>query len=81
MTAEDPVVEAAGERTNDRIDPRAASKRRSRMAVEQASFENQVRHMVPLQYQLEYLHLAGFEGIDVYWKQLEDVIFAGRRPT
>ena len=75
------MVAAAGERTNDRIGPRPASKRRSRTALEQASFENHVRHMVPLQYQLEYLHLAGFERIDVYWKQLEDVIYAGRRPT
>lgn len=79
VTAEDPVVEAAWELANDRNDPQAASKRHSRTALEQASFENHVRHMVPLERQLEYLRLAGFDGIDIYWKQLEDVIYAGRR--
>ena len=24
---------------------------------------------------------AGFEGVDVYWKQLENVIYGGRRPA
>jgi len=81
VTAADPVVEAAWERANDRSDPQAASKRLSRTALEQTSFEDHVRHMIPLPRQIEYLHLAGFEGIDVYWKQLEDVIYAGRRPT
>ena len=81
VTAADPVVEAAWVRANDRIEPQAALKRLSRTALEQASFEDHVRHMAPLARQLKYLHLAGFEGIDVYWKQLEDVIYAGRRPT
>jgi len=36
--------------------------------------------MIPLDQQLGYLRSAGFEGIDVYWKQLENVIYGGRRP-
>ena len=74
VTAADPVDEAAWGRTNDRIDPQAASKRDSRTAVEQANFENHVRRMVALARQLEYLHLACSEGIEAHWKQLEDVI-------
>jgi hypothetical protein len=36
--------------------------------------------MIPLTRQLGYLQAAGFEGIDVYWKRLEWVIYGGRRP-
>jgi len=39
-----------------------------------------VRYMIPLGRQLGYLRSAGFEGIDVYWKQLGNVIYGGRRP-
>src|SRR6478752_5133546 len=35
------------------------------------------RHHRP---QLEYLRAAGFEGVDVYWRHLENVIYGGRRP-
>ena len=31
--------------------------------------------------QIDYLRSAGFEGVDVYWKQLENVIYGGRRPV
>jgi hypothetical protein len=40
-----------------------------------------MRYIIPLGQQLEYLRSAGFEGIDVYWKQLENVIYGGRRPA
>jgi tRNA (cmo5U34)-methyltransferase len=77
----DPVAEAAWERVNDREKPEAAAKRLSRTPEEQARFENHIRHIAPLAPQLEYLRAAGFEGIDVYWKNLENVLFGGRRPA
>jgi hypothetical protein len=36
--------------------------------------------MSPLRPQLEFLHAAGFEGVDVYWKELDYAIYGGRRP-
>lgn len=80
VTAEDPVVEAAWQRTEDRLDPAAAAKRANRTPDEQLRYENHIRYMSPLAPQLAFLHEAGFEGIDVYWKQLDHVIYGGRRP-
>jgi tRNA (cmo5U34)-methyltransferase len=80
VTSEDPVVEETWQRTNDRIDPESAHKRLNRTPQEQARNENHVRHMIPLEKQLGYLASAGFNGIDVYWKQLENVIYGGCRP-
>lgn len=77
---DDPVVEAAWLRAGDRQDPEAAAKRRHRTPEEQARYENHVRYIIPLAPQLELLRAAGFEGIDVYWKQLDHVIYGGRRP-
>lgn len=37
--------------------------------------------MTPLASQLDFLRGVGFEGIDVYWKQLDFVIYGGRRPV
>ena len=80
VTAEDPVVEAAWQRTGDRQDPDAAAKRAKHSAEEQRRYENHVRYMIPLAPQLEFLRAAGFEAIDVYWKHLDHVIYGGRRP-
>ena len=80
VRAEDPVVEATWERVNDYNDPEAAHKRLHRTPAQQARWDNHVRYIIPLTRQLEYLRSAGFEGIDVYWKQLENVIYGGRRP-
>jgi tRNA (cmo5U34)-methyltransferase len=80
VTTPDPVVEAAWQRANDRQDPEAAAKRGSRTPDEQLRYENHVRYMLPLTPQLDFLAAAGFEGIDVYWKQLDYVIYGGRRP-
>ena len=66
---------------NDHDNPEAASKRLHRTPPEQASWDNHVRYIIPLGPQLEYLRSAGFEGVDVYWKQLENVIYGGRRPV
>ena len=77
----DLVVEATWERVNDHDDPEAAARRRNRTPLEQARWDNHVRYIAPLSPQLGYLRSAGFEGIDVYWKQMENVIFGGRRPA
>ena len=80
VTSEDPGVETAWQRANDREDPQAAAKRANRTAYEQLRYEDHVRYMRPLAPQVEYLRAAGFEAVDVYWKRLEYVIYGGRRP-
>ena len=80
VRAEDPLVEATWERVKDHEDPDAAARRQHRAPVDQARWDNHVRYIIPLGRQLDYLRSAGFEGIDVYWKQLENVIYGGRRP-
>jgi tRNA (cmo5U34)-methyltransferase len=80
VSAEDPVVAATWERVSDAGDPEAAARRRNRTPLEQARWDNHIRYIIPLGPQLEYLRSAGFEGVDVYWKQLEHVIYGGRRP-
>jgi SAM-dependent methyltransferase len=81
VTSPDPLVAATWQHTNDRDDPDAEHKRNNRTLLEQARFENHIRYMIPLDQQLAYFRAAGFEGVDVYWKHLENVIYAGRRPT
>nr|NMM33462.1 class I SAM-dependent methyltransferase [Phycicoccus sp.] len=81
VSSADPVVEATWERVNDRDDPEAAGKRLHRTPQEQHRFENHVRYVIPLDRQLDYLRSAGFQGVDVYWKHLENVIYGGRRPA
>jgi hypothetical protein len=80
VTTEDAVVEAAWLRAGDRRDPEAAAKRENRTPGEQSRHENHVRYMIPLAPQLDLLEEAGFEGVDVYWKQLDHVVYGGRRP-
>ena len=76
----DPVVEEAWLRAGDRRDPAAADKRHHRTAAEQFRYENHVRYMIPLDLQVGFLRAAGFEGVDVFWKELDFVIYGGRRP-
>jgi tRNA (cmo5U34)-methyltransferase len=77
----DAVVEEAWLRAGDRRDPSAAAKRAHRTPEEQFRYENHVRYMIPLEPQVAFLRAAGFEGVDVYWKELDYVIYGGRRPT
>lgn len=79
VLAEDPVVEATWQRVNDRRDPAAAHKRANRTPEEHARFENHVRHIMPLAAQVDFLRTAGFEAVDVYWKELDYVIYGGRK--
>ncbi|HUX70981.1 MAG TPA: class I SAM-dependent methyltransferase [Cellulomonadaceae bacterium] len=81
VSATDPIVAATWGRTADRRDPEAAAKRLHRTPEERARHENHLRHVIPLSQQLEYLAAAGFAGIDVYWKHLDDVIYGGQRPS
>ncbi len=76
----DPVVAEAWLRAGDRRDPEAARKREHRTPQEQLRYENHVRYMIPLRPQLGFLREAGFEGVDVYWKELDYVIYGGRKP-
>jgi tRNA (cmo5U34)-methyltransferase len=80
VSADDPAVEEAWQRVQDRRDPEAAAKRANRTPEEQVRWENHIRHIVPLDPQLGFLRSAGFEAVDVYWKELDHVIFGGRRP-
>jgi tRNA (cmo5U34)-methyltransferase len=80
IATDDPVVDAAWRRAGDRLDPGAAAERQHLSPDEQRRHENHVRYMIPLAPQLELLRAAGFEGIDVYWKQLDFVIYGGCRP-
>ena len=81
VSSPDPVVEATWERVNDRDDPEAAGKRLHRTPQEQSRYENHVRYVIPLDQQMDYLRSAGFQGVDAYWKHLENVIYGGCRPT
>ncbi len=81
VTTVDPVVQAAWHRVEDRRDSSAAGKRDQRSPEEQLRWENHTRYMVPLDPQVAYLREAGFEGVDVYWKDLDYAIYGGRRPT
>ena len=76
----DPLVEAAWLRAGDRRDPEAAAKRLHRTPEEQTRFENHVRYITALDPQLDLVRAAGFEAVDVYWKELDHVIYGGRRP-
>jgi tRNA (cmo5U34)-methyltransferase len=77
----DPVAAEAWLRAGDRRDPSAAAKRAHRTPEEQFRYENHVRYMIPLEPQVAFLRAVGFEGVDVYWKELDYVIYGGRRPT
>jgi len=81
VSSADPVVEATWQRVNDRDDPEAADKRLHRTPQEQSRYENHMRYVIPLAPQLAYLKSAGFHGVDIYWKHLENVIYGGFRPA
>jgi tRNA (cmo5U34)-methyltransferase len=81
VAAGDPVVEAAWRRAEGRLDPEAAAERRERTLEEPERLEHHTRHVSPLAPQLDVLRSVGFEGVDVYWKQLSSVVIGGRRPA
>ncbi|MGH9086824.1 MAG: class I SAM-dependent methyltransferase [Acidimicrobiales bacterium] len=81
VAAGDAPTELAWRRVGDARDPDAAAKREHRTPEEHARWENHVRYIAPLSLQLDFLRSAGFEGVDVYWKELDHVIYGGRRPA
>jgi len=81
VAAPESAIGQAWERVADREDPEAAHKRQHRTPEQQARWDNHIRYIIPLDQQLGYLRAAGFAGIDVYWKKLENVIYGGFRPA
>lgn len=81
VSTEDSAVQAAWQRVNNHDDPEAAARRLHRTPEQQARWDNHVRFIIPLERQLEYLRSAGFRGVEVYWKRLENVIYGGYRPA
>jgi tRNA (cmo5U34)-methyltransferase len=77
----DPVVEEAWLRAGDRRDPSAEHRRQHMTDEEKLRYANHVRYMIPLEPQVGFLRAAGFEGVDVFWKELDFVIYGGRRPV
>jgi SAM-dependent methyltransferase len=77
----DSFVEQIWQRVGDREDPEAAHRRLHRTPEQQARWENHIRYIIPLDQQLGYLRSAGFAGIDIFWKKLENVIYGGYRPA
>ncbi|QTE28205.1 class I SAM-dependent methyltransferase [Pengzhenrongella sicca] len=77
----DPAVSATWVRVADREDPLAADARARRTPAELARRANHERDLIPLAQQLDYLRAAGYRGIDVYWKHLDDVVIGGYRPA
>lgn len=78
--ATSPVVADAWQRVGDRRDPSAPAARANRTPDQMKRWENHIRYISPLAPQLRWLEEAGFEAVDVYWKDLENAIFGGRRP-
>jgi tRNA (cmo5U34)-methyltransferase len=80
VKAPNPAVEHTWERINDRFDPKLAYKRTHRSTQEDTQHQNHVRYMIDLERQLGFFRDAGYEAVDVYWKQLDYVVYGGRRP-
>ena len=79
--APEPAVEDLWNRINDRHDPDAARVRNDPTPEERLRRENHLRYVIPLEPQLQFLREAGFAGVDVYWRHLENVIYGGFRPA
>lgn len=80
VRTDDPLVETVWQRTTDRLGLDDGPRHQHRTPQEQQRYDNHVRFISPLALQLDFLRSAGFEGVDVYWKQLDHVIYGGRRP-
>lgn len=80
VNTSEPAVSAAWERVRAR-NPTDDEEDGPRTALDQAGHEDHMRNITALDSQIAFLRSAGFEGIDVYWKYLDSVIYGGRRPT
>jgi tRNA (cmo5U34)-methyltransferase len=81
VVAPSEAIEAAWEHVADLADPSRIHQREHRDAEELARHANHVRYMIPLAPQLAWLETAGFAGVEVYWRYLENVIYGGFRPS
>jgi tRNA (cmo5U34)-methyltransferase len=79
VVATDPAVEAVWERVSVRMDPSTVDSRHPKTEEARIRRANHVRYMIDLDLQLGYLREAGFAAVDVYWKQLDMVIYGGCR--
>jgi tRNA (cmo5U34)-methyltransferase len=79
IKALDPAVEETWQRVNDALEPGAKYAREHRTPEQELRWQNHVRYITDVERQLGWLREAGFEAVDVYWKQLDYAIFAGRR--
>lgn len=80
VSTDDELVAEAWRRATHREDPAAAERHSHPTPEERLREENHRRYMIPLAPQLGFLADAGFEGIDVYYKRLDFVVYGGRRP-
>ena len=80
VRTDDPVVAELWERAAARADSQAPHRREHSTPHDHARWENHLRHITPLKPQLAMLRAAGFDGVEVYWRRLDYVIFGGRRP-
>ena len=73
-------VEHTWQRLNDSFDSSLAYKRTHRSPQEEHQHENHVRWMIDLESEMELFRATGYEAADVYWKHLDYVVCAGRKP-
>jgi len=81
ISSSDPLVDETWLRVGDRLDPAQKEKRLHRTSEQHQRHEEHIRHMLPLDQQVDFVRAAGFEAVDVYWRQLDYVIYGGRRPA
>ncbi len=81
ISSSDSLVDETWQRVNERIEPAQQQRRLNPTQEQNQRHEEHVRHMLPLDPQVDFVRAAGFEAVDVYWKQLDYVIFGGRRPA
>lgn len=79
VAAGDPVVEAAWSLA-DRRDPEAGLQHPHHAPQGRRPHADEALFLSPLPRLLGFLVAAGFEGVDVFWKQLDTVLVGGRRP-
>lgn len=77
----DPTVRALWNRVGSCLYPDSHHYWSTRTPQEQASYDNHIQHLSGLDTQLGFLRDAGFEAVEVYWKQIDYAIYGGRRPV
>jgi SAM-dependent methyltransferase len=81
VSSADPLVDETWLRVTERIDPAQKEKRLHRTSEQHQRHEDHIRHMLPLDEQVDLVRAAGFEAVDVSMKKLDYAIYGGRRPA